>query len=117
MCGPILAEIEPTVVPFIPKVVKFKVCTVSSLPPWLRRCTRKRSPIDRVEDSSPLCILQTRDDEEVTEGADDDGIAAAAIAEKLRELASDVAGLSFQPVEFEKVGSGLGPCSEWQKGR
>ncbi len=43
-----------------------------------------------------------RDDEDVKEGADDDGVAAAEIAEKLREVAPTVGPLAFQPVEFEK---------------
>lgn len=47
--------------------------------------------------------VQTRDDEDVAEGADDDGAAAAAIAETLREVAPTVGPLAFTPVEFEKV--------------
>jgi ubiquitin-activating enzyme E1 len=46
--------------------------------------------------------MQVRDDEEVTEGADDDGVAATAIAAKLRELIPVVDSLTFTPVEFEK---------------
>jgi hypothetical protein len=46
---------------------------------------------------------QVRDDEDVAEGADDDGAAATAIAASLREVAPSVSGLTFTPVDFEKV--------------